>query len=95
MHSYYFNDFVSRVELVLKVIGWGDLPNGIDGTCTYLGLFPWSVWSIYLYERSMCRYARLNVLSALHVHGPHFNGPLHLVAEEMAQNLDWPCPTDT
>ena len=31
--------------------------------------------SIYLYERSTCRYSRLNALNVLHVHGPCFNAP--------------------
>ena len=31
--------------------------------------------SIYLYERSTCRYVRLNALNVLNVHGPCFNAP--------------------
>ena len=30
---------------------------------------------IYLYERSMCRYIRLNTLKVLQIHGPRFNAP--------------------
>ena len=29
----------------------------------------------YLYERSTCRYVRLNALNLLHVHGPRFYAP--------------------
>ena len=31
--------------------------------------------SIYLYERSTCRYIKLIALNVLHVHGPRFNAP--------------------
>ena len=30
---------------------------------------------IYLYERTMCRYLRLNALNVLHDHEPHFIAP--------------------
>ena len=29
-----------------------------------------------LYERSTCRYIRLNALNVLHIHGPNFNTPV-------------------
>ena len=47
------------------------------GPCTcrakrYVGTLPF----IDLYERSTCRYVRLNTLSVLQVHGPCFNAPV-------------------
>ena len=45
----------------------------IFGTCMYQTD---QAMVIYLYERSKCRYIRLNALKVLHVHGPCFNAPL-------------------
>ena len=33
------------------------------------------ILTVYLNERSMCRYVRLNALDVLHVYGPRFNAP--------------------
>ena len=36
---------------------------------------------IYIYERSKCRYVKLNTLNILHVHGPRSNAPLNLTGK--------------